>query len=236
MNKTVLSPPAAPAVTGSHRETISEVWGRAKGMAFWDLGKLEYDSWSRMFTGGNANIVRQSINFMHPADLIQLMGRERFIKDWPQLRQGTPIGSDVFNVSIHAPRGANLEEITPSPYGLYPPEGEGFKPKRVFNENKHVILDAAWSLFVVGDATFRMNPCVLGYHPKKIATFRTLIKQRDRLSIYQIAKMLERNYRRVFDDINDFVIDGLVVLETEVRNGRACKIPRVFGIHVRHAC
>ena len=46
------------------------------------------------------------------------------------LRQGSN------HVSIHAPSGANLEEVTPLPNELYPPEGGGFKPKRVFDQIK----------------------------------------------------------------------------------------------------
>ena len=38
------------------------------------------------------------------------------------------------DVSIHAPRGANLEEVIPPPNELYPPEGGCFKPKRVFDK------------------------------------------------------------------------------------------------------
>jgi tetratricopeptide (TPR) repeat protein len=34
------------------------------------------------------------------------------------------------DVSIHAPEGANLEEVTPLPNKFYPPEGGGFKPAR----------------------------------------------------------------------------------------------------------
>ena len=38
------------------------------------------------------------------------------------------------HVSIHAPYGANLEEVTPLPNEFYPPEGGGFKPGSVFDE------------------------------------------------------------------------------------------------------
>ncbi|MCW2313667.1 hypothetical protein [Rhodoferax antarcticus] len=43
------------------------------------------------------------------------------------------------NVSIHAPYGANLEEVTPLPNEFYPPEGGGFKPGSVFD--KLAVLD-----------------------------------------------------------------------------------------------
>ncbi|MCW2311149.1 hypothetical protein M2244_000877 [Rhodoferax antarcticus] len=39
-------------------------------------------------------------------------------------------------VSIHAPYGANLEEVTPLPNEFYPPEGGGFKPGSVFDETE----------------------------------------------------------------------------------------------------
>ena len=37
------------------------------------------------------------------------------------------------HVSIHAPDGANLEEVTPLPNQFYLPEGGGFKPEFVFD-------------------------------------------------------------------------------------------------------
>ena len=46
---------------------------------------------------------------------------------------GTQI-ADYLNVSIHAPFGANLEEVTPLPNKFYPPEGGGFKPESVLDE------------------------------------------------------------------------------------------------------
>lgn len=173
-------------------ESLDEIWARAKGMAFWDLGKLERDKWREMFDAGNVNIVCQSINFMRPVDLIRLLGVRDFLEKWIRLRE------------MHA-----------------------------LSHNKRVILDAGWSYVVVGDATFRVTPCVLRYPPKKLQTLRVLLRQLDRPTIYQLAKLLGRNYRRVYDDINDFANDGIVAMESEIRNGRVCKIPQVFGIHVR---
>ena len=40
----------------------------------------------------------------------------------------------VKNVSIHAPDGANLKEVTPLPNEFNPPEGGGFKPEFIFDE------------------------------------------------------------------------------------------------------
>lgn len=44
------------------------------------------------------------------------------------------------DVSIPAPLGANLEEVTPLPNEFYPPEGGGFKPESVLDENTAVRL------------------------------------------------------------------------------------------------
>lgn len=43
-------------------------------------------------------------------------------------------GSKLYLVSIHAPFGATLEEVTPPPNEFYLPQGGGFKPELVFHE------------------------------------------------------------------------------------------------------
>ena len=47
------------------------------------------------------------------------------------------------DVSIHAPYGANLGEVTPPLNVLYTHEGGGFKPERVFDENRFHVLGLA---------------------------------------------------------------------------------------------
>lgn len=170
-------------------ESQIEAWERAKRMAFWDQGKLDYTQWLRGFKSDNTNIVRQSINFMRAADLINLVGKRLFIKSWPLLR--------------------NIGEL---------------------NENKKTILDAAWGFYVAGDVSFPVSASVARFHPKKLGTLRVLAKSNGHDSIYQIAKMTGRNYRRVHDDIMDFVADGIAVLATEVHNGRSTKVPRLHGL------
>ncbi|MEO8331318.1 MAG: helix-turn-helix domain-containing protein [Gallionella sp.] len=99
-------------------------------------------------------------------------------------------------------------------------------------ENKKIILDSAWGLYVVGDASFSVSASVARFHPKKLGTLRVLAKSSGRDSIYQIAKKIGRDYRRVHDDIMDFVEDGLAILDTEIRNGRTLKVPRLHGLHI----
>jgi hypothetical protein len=100
------------------------------------------------------------------------------------------------------------------------------------NENKKTILDAAWGFHMAGDATFPVFVSVTRFHPKKLGTLRTLAKRNGQESIYQIAKLTGRDYRRVYDDIMGFVADGIAVTTTEIRNGRISKIPRLHGLHI----
>lgn len=170
-----------------------EQWERAKRMAFWDQSNLAYPKWHASFESEKPAVVRQSINYMRPADLIELIGKKQFINAWPTLR--------------------NLDRI---------------------NANKKAILDAAWSLFVVGDVSFPVTAAVTRFHPKKMETLRTIAKLSENTSIYQIAKMVCRDYRRVHDDINAFVNAGIATLVSVERNGRIAKSPRLFGIHIRN--
>lgn len=98
---------------------------------------------------------------------------------------------------------------------------------------KSHILDAAWSYFVVGDASFPVDVRVSRFHPKKLSALRTLVRSEGSDSIYQLAKKMGRNYRRVYDDVQDFVKAGLVKLNEEIRFGRAASIAKVPGIHCR---
>jgi len=107
-----------------------------------------------------------------------------------------------------------------------------FRIENQLKESKKAILDAAWGLYTVGDTSFSVSPSVTRFHPKKLGTLRILAKSSGHDSIYQIAKISGRNYRRVHDDIMDFVKDGLAVLDTEKRNGRTLKVPRLHGIHI----
>lgn len=168
----------------------SEAWERAKRMAFWDQGKLDYAQWLSGFKAGNANVIRQSINYMRAADLIALVGIRQFIKVWPLLR--------------------NTNEL---------------------NENKKAILDGTWGWYVAGDTSFPVHATAARFHPKKLGTLRVLAKASGHDSIYQISRIAGRNYRRVHDDIMDFVQDGIAIVATEIRNGRVAKVPRLYGIH-----
>lgn len=100
------------------------------------------------------------------------------------------------------------------------------------DENKKAILDAAWGLYMVGDATFPVSAVVARFHSKKLGTLRVLAKANGQDSIYRIAQKNGRDYRRVYDDIMDFVEDGLVIVATETRNGRISKVPRLHGLHI----
>lgn len=96
---------------------------------------------------------------------------------------------------------------------------------------KATILDAAWALFVVGDVSFPVDIRVTKFHSKKLSTLRTLIRSEGTASIYQLAKLVGRNYRRVHDDIKDFVEAGFVKVSEENRQGRVAMVAKVPGIH-----
>jgi hypothetical protein len=173
----------------NHSQT--EAWERAKRMAFWDQGNLEYAKWLPAFKSGKASVIRQSINYMRASDLIALTGRREFIKVWPLLR--------------------SADEL---------------------NENKKAILDGVWGWYVAGDTSFPVYASPVRFHQKKLGTLRVLAKASGNDSIYQIAKMTGRDYRRVYDDIMDFVAEGIATISTETRNGRLSKVPRLYGIHL----
>lgn len=170
-----------------------EPWERAKRMAFWDQSNLAYPKWRTAFASERPAVVKQSVNYMRAADLIELIGRKQFIKAWPKLR--------------------DLDSI---------------------NANKKAILDAAWSLYVAGNVSFPVVAAAARFHPKKMETLRTLANLSENTSIYQIAKMVGRDYRRVHDDIKAFVEAGIITLVPEERNGKIAKTQRVFGIHIRN--
>lgn len=109
------------------------------------------------------------------------------------------------------------------------PEWRKLQPSS--NSSKATILDAAWSLYVAGDVSFPVNAQVTKFHSKKIATLRAVICSDGTDSIYQIAKKLDRNYRRVYDDIQDFAQAGIVKILEERRAGRITKIAKVPGLH-----
>ena len=44
-------------------ESLDVIWARAKGMAFWDLGKLERDKWREMFDPDPLSLDTQTRSF-----------------------------------------------------------------------------------------------------------------------------------------------------------------------------
>ena len=132
--------------------------------------------------------------------------------------------------SVNYMRAADfIELIGKKTFAKYWPEWRKFPSS--FNPIKVAILNAAWSLFVVGDVSFPVNGQVSKFHPKKMITLRAVIHSDGTDSIYQIAQKIGRNYRRVYDDIQDFVQDGIVQLQEERRAGRITKVAKIPGLH-----
>ena len=72
---------------------IKTVWPRAKKMAFWDQGHIEYKTWRADFNNNTINVIVSSVNFMRASDLIDLLGQNDFIKIWTSLRHIKPLNS-----------------------------------------------------------------------------------------------------------------------------------------------
>jgi len=70
---------------------IKTIWPRAKKMAFWDQGQLEFKNWRADFKSNKANVIVSSVNFMRASDLIDLIDQTNFIKIWPSLREIKPL-------------------------------------------------------------------------------------------------------------------------------------------------
>ena len=70
---------------------IKTVWPRAKKMAFWDQGHIEYKTWRADFNNNKINVIVSSVNFMRASDLIDLLGQNDFIKFWTSLRHIKPL-------------------------------------------------------------------------------------------------------------------------------------------------
>ena len=66
---------------------ITSIWPRAKKMAFWDQGQLEFENWRTDFKNKKSNVIEASVNFMRASDLINLIGQKDFIKSWPSINQ-----------------------------------------------------------------------------------------------------------------------------------------------------
>ena len=93
------------------------------------------------------------------------------------------------------------------------------------------ILNAAWGYRVAGDVSFPVDVRVTRFHSKKRSTLRTLVRSDGTDSIYRLAKKTGRNYRRVYDDVQDFVKIGIVKLNEEIRSGRTVSVAKVPGVH-----
>ncbi len=105
------------------------------------------------------------------------------------------IGEDgqFSRVSIHAPFGANLEEVNPLPNEFYAPEGGGFKPDLVLDEDDQVVESEFKPEFdlIVADLSFISQTLVLpAVVPllKSGGTLLTLVKPQFELQPGQVGK------------------------------------------------
>jgi len=63
--------------------------------------------------------------------------------------------------------------------------------------------------------------------PRKCALLEA-VERSPALSIYQLAKVTGRNYRRVYDHVQELAAAGLLTVRPEVRNGR--RVSMVEGV------
>jgi DNA-binding CsgD family transcriptional regulator len=89
---------------------------------------------------------------------------------------------------------------------------------------KRGLLDSRWSLEVCG-TVYMKNPTSewFGLTKKQKETFRC-ISEHGCESVYQIAKRMGRNYRRVLDDVRRLSGIGVVQTREKAVNGRRCII------------
>jgi hypothetical protein len=85
---------------------------------------------------------------------------------------------------------------------------------------KKCLLDALWSWRVCGTA-YMKNPTQAWFSltKKQKETFYC-ISEFGYGSIYQVAKRMDRNYRRVFDDVKKLIDLGIIQSRDKIINGR----------------
>lgn len=59
---------------------------------------------------------------------------------------------------------------------------------------------------------------------KKKRQLLDVIEQQEALPIYRLAQLTSRNYRRVYDHVQEFAAAGLVHIRQEQRSGRICSV------------
>jgi len=70
---------------------------------------------------------------------------------------------------------------------------------------------------------------------KRKTELLAVIEEFEPMSIYQLAGLTGRNYRRVHDHVQEFATAGLVKIRPEVRNGRQSSIVEsVYHLRLRH--
>ena len=106
------------------------------------------------------------------------------------------------------------------------------REQAAFHKNKRVILDAAWAVYTVGAINIPVRECIIRFHPKKRSLLRVLAQSNGKQSIYALAKLAGRNPRRVYDDVHDFVAQGLAVFEQGISGGKKTLFPKLLGCHI----
>jgi len=70
---------------------------------------------------------------------------------------------------------------------------------------------------------FTLKSIIMAYMTKMTQRKRALLAEIEKsppLSIYQLARQINRNYRRVFDHVKELAGAGLVNIHPDFRNGR----------------
>jgi len=95
---------------------------------------------------------------------------------------------------------------------------------------RQVLLDHEWGRIVTGTDRFGFNPHVLKLRKSHKALF-DLVLCHEPMSIYRLASLLQRDYRRVFDGVKKLASLGLFSLvETQV-NRRKTNLVSVTNVN-----
>jgi hypothetical protein len=171
--------------------TLENIWDENRVRAFWDRPKLTFEKWLYTMrtpsSPRHANMAALSFQYMKPRDLVELLGKDVFVRTWAEIR-----------------------------------DTQNFPRK--------VLLDYEWGNIMTGSGRFGFNANVI----KLRKTHRDLLLcmvNHEPMSIYQLAKMVGRDYRRVIDGVKKLVsLHVFSIIEMQVK-GRKASVVSVVNVN-----
>lgn len=83
-----------------------------------------------------------------------------------------------------------------------------------------ILLDALWGDYVMNNALVMPRDMFLSLTKKQKETYNIVAQYPNSLSMYELAKIAKRHYRRIYDDINTLVKNNLFSKKRTKRNNR----------------